>query len=256
MSSTGEPDIPPLTPHTLLQASQSLLLLLIIALFILTFVVQPFRIPSASMEPTLLVGDFLLVNKEIAVQHFHAVAPLNIHRGDVIVFHYPVNPSRDLIKRVVALPGDRIHLRDGRVFLNGQPLAEPYAFYRTAPPDGYRDNFPSLSQADPAIDSHWWIQMHTLVSKSELTVPSGSYFVLGDNRNNSEDSRYWGLVPRNLIIGKPFIIYFSMNIPNDEDEYIPSFRLQPPQTQQHSGPALLASLLHLARWNRVLRIIR
>ena len=242
-------------PHSLFQAFQSLLYLLVVALFILTFVVQPFRIPSASMEPTLLVGDFLLVNKQLA--NFPALAPTNrIHRGDLIVFHYPVNPSKYLVKRVVGLPGERLHLRDGHVFIDGRALNEPYAYYRAAAPDSYRDDFPRMDRADPAVDSRWWIQMNTLVSQGELTIPPGSYFVLGDNRNNSEDSRYWGLVPRAAIVGKPFLIYFSMNLPDGD-----SATTQSSYAGMQAGPAdgqhgVAASLLHFARWGRMLRIVR
>jgi len=218
--------------HSLLQAFQSLLFLLVIALFILTFVMQPFRIPSASMEPTLLVGDFLLVNKQISTRRFPALAPANlIHRGDLIVFHYPVNPRKYLVKRIVGLPGDRIRLRDGRVLIDGRALSEPYAVYIPSAPDSFRDDFPQVDRADPAVDSRWWVQMHTLVHNGELTIPPDSYFVLGDNRNNSDDSRYWGLVPREAIVGKPFLVYFSMK-----------------------EPAGLLS--NFARWERTLRILR
>jgi signal peptidase I len=198
----------------------------------MTFTMQPFRIPSASMEPTLLVGDFLLVNKEISTGRFPALAPANlIRRGDLIVFHYPVDPALHLVKRIVGLPGDRIRLRDGRVLIDGRALSEPYAFYLPSAPDSYRDDFPRMDRADPAVDSRWWIQMHSLVTNGELTIPPDSYFVLGDNRNNSEDSRYWGLVPRAAIVGKPFLVYFSLKEP-------------------------AVSLTNLARWDRTLRIIR
>jgi signal peptidase I len=219
--------------HSLLQAFQSQIILVVLALFILTFIVQPFRIPSASMEPTLLVGDFLLVNKVLCSGHgfFPLASSGLIRRGDLIVFHYPVNPSRDLVKRVIGVPGDQLHLRDGRVYIDGRAFDEPYAVYRTAAPDSYRDNFPRMDRADPAVDSRWWIQMHSLVANGELTIPPDSYFVLGDNRNNSEDSRYWGLVPREAIVGKPFLIYFSK-----------------------SEPA--GSVFHFARWERTLRILR
>src|ERR1019366_10299022 len=132
--------------HGLLQAFQSLVYIIVIALFIITFTVQPFRIPSASMEPTLLVGDFLLVNKEVSSDcGIGALAPTNrIHRGDLIVFHYPVDPSLHLVKRVVGLPGDHIHLRAGRVFVDGSALWEPYAIYRPSLPDSYRDDFPRM----------------------------------------------------------------------------------------------------------------
>ena len=218
--------------HSMLHAFQSLLYILVVALFIMTFTAQPFRIPSASMEPTLLVGDFLLVNKEISTGRFPALAPANlIRRGDLIVFHYPVDPALHLVKRIVGLPGDRLRLRDGRVLIDGRALSEPYAFYRPSATDSYRDDFPRLDRADPAVDSRWWVQMHSLVANGELTIPPDSYFVLGDNRNNSEDSRYWGLVPRAAIVGKPFLIYFSLKEP-------------------------AVSLMNLARWDRTLRIVR
>ena len=218
--------------HSLLHGFQSLLHILVVALFIMTFTAQPFRIPSASMEPTLLVGDFLLVNKDISTGRFPALAPASpIRRGDLIVFHYPVDPSLHLVKRVVGLPGDRVRLRDGRVLIDGHALSEPYAVFRRSAPDSYRDDFPRMDRVDPAVDSRWWVQMHSLVSNGELTVPPGSYFVLGDNRNNSEDSRYWGLVPRAAIVGKPFLIYLSLNEPG-------------------------GSLFKFARWERTLRILR
>jgi signal peptidase I len=257
MSSAGTGGEHAVHPHSLLQAFQSLLFLLAIALFIITFVAQPFRIPSASMEPTLLVGDFLLVNKQISSSRFPALAPANlVRRGDLIVFHFPVDPSKDLVKRVVGLPGDRIRLRDGRVILDGRALTEPYAVFRTAAPDSYRDDFPRVDRADPAADSRWWIQMHGLVSQGELTIPPDSYFVLGDNRNDSEDSRYWGLVPRAAIVGKPFLIYFSMNQPDADSApgAFPAADLQANQAARQHGS--FASLLHFARWGRTLRILR
>ena len=216
--------------HSLLQAFQSLLYVLVVALFIMTFTAQPFRIPSASMEPTLLVGDFLLVDKQLA--NFPALAPAGrIRRGDLIVFHYPVDPNKSLVKRVVGLPGERIRLRDGRVSIDGRALSESYAVYLPSAPDSYRDDFPRVDRADPAVDSRWWIQMHTLVANGELSIPPGNYFVLGDNRNDSEDSRYWGLVPREAIEGKPFLIYLSLSEPG-------------------------GSLFNFARWERTLRIVR
>jgi len=191
--------------HSLLEAFQSLLYVIVIALFILTFTVQPFRIPSESMEPTLLVGDFLLVDKEIwAEAPPHIFAPASeIHRGDLIVFHYPVDSAMHLVKRVIGLPGDRVRLRGGRAYIDGRALNEPYAVFREAAADSYRDNFPRMDAAEPGADSRWWIEMRSLVAGGELTVPKDSYFVLGDNRNDSEDSRYWGLVQRRTLWASP-----------------------------------------------------
>ena len=241
--------------HSLLQAFQSLLYIIIIALFIITFTVQPFRIPSESMEPTLLVGDFLLVNKQASSDSSSAfLAPASfIHRGDLIVFHYPVDPSMHLVKRVVGLPGDHLRLRDGRVYIDGHAISEPYAVFRSPGTDSYRDEFPHLVSADPGVDSRWWIQMHSLVSQGELTVPRDSYFVLGDNRDDSEDSRYWGFVPRAAIVGKPFLIYFSLNNPGLTPGQSSAAAMPGDETVRRAGAA--NSLVDFARWNRALRII-
>ncbi len=246
--------------HELLPAVQSMASVLVIALFILTFTVQPFRIPSESMEPTLLVGDFLLVDKQMGPETPPRIfAPLGeIHRGDLVVFHYPVDASLHLVKRVVGLPGDRIRLHEGRVSIDGQPLAEPYAIFRPAPPDDYRDEFPRMERTDPGVDARWWVEMRSLVSGGELTVPADSYFVLGDNRNDSEDSRYWGFVPRAAIVGKPFLIYFSLNnSQNDGDTDTPgqgsAAALPGSGTTRHASAA--ESLADFARWDRTLRVI-
>jgi signal peptidase I len=241
--------------HGLLQASQSLLNIIVVALFIITFTAQPFRIPSASMEPTLLVGDFLLVNKQVGPEAApHLYPPMSvIHRGDLIVFHFPVDASLHLVKRVIGLPGEHVRLHDGRAYIDGRPLSEPYAVFRPSEPDSYRDEFPRLVSADPGVDSRWWIQMHSLVSNGELTVPPDSYFVLGDNRNDSEDSRYWGFVPRDAIVGKPFLIYFSLNDSDGEPGQASAAALPGTGTTHRAGSA--NSLVNFARWDRAMHII-
>jgi signal peptidase I len=237
--------------HTFLEAFQSLLYVIVIALFIMTFTVQPFRIPSASMEPTLLVGDFLLVDKQIGIEATPRLfAPADeIGRGDLIVFHYPVDASLHLVKRVIGLPGDRVRLRGGHAFVNGKALNEPYAMFRPAAADSYRDDFPRMDNADPGVESRWWIEMRSLVSGGELTVPRDSYFVLGDNRNDSQDSRYWGFVPRADIVGKPFLIYFSLN----------SSQQTPGQSTANAsakGGNAGSSRYGLVHWDRALRVLR
>ena len=238
--------------HGLLQAGQSLLYVVVVALFIITFTVQPFRIPSESMEPTLLVGDFLLVNKQVWSGPARGLmAPSSeIRRGDLIVFHYPVDSSLHLVKRVVGLPGDRIHLRDGRVYVDGQALKEPYAVYRPAPPDNYRDDFPRLMSTDASVDSRWWIEMHSAVANGELTVPADSYFVLGDNRNDSEDSRYWGFVPRAAIVGKPFLVYFSLNDAGGAGQPAAAVLAGDGARDGNAG-----ALVDFARWDRAMHVV-
>lgn len=233
---------------------QSLLYIIVIAIFIITFCIQPFRIPSASMENTLLVGDFLLVNKQDTAPGGGWLLPsTRIHRGEIIVFHFPLDPSTHLIKRVIGMPGDHIRLRGGVVYINGRPLSEPYAIYRPSGIDSYRDNFPRLQSADPEVNSRWWIQMHKLVDDGELIIPAGNYFVLGDNRNDSEDSRYWGFVPRDAIVGQPLVIYFSLN-QNGYDEGPVMRASSPVVPRHHSG--VLDSIAEFARWDRTLQVVK
>jgi len=239
-------------------ALQSLFQLIVIAIFIITFCVQPFRIPSESMESTLLVGDFLLVDKQVASSSTDNSASLlpsvAIRRGDIIVFHDPVDSTLHLVKRVIGLPGDHLRLHSGQVFINGRALTEPYAVYRPSPPDNFRDNFPRLQSADPEIDSRWWIRMRSLIDNGELIIPIGNYFVMGDNRNDSEDSRYWGFVPREAIVGKPLLIYFSLQQGDSEDTGTLTQAAVADQRRQH--PSKIDSLVDFARWGRTFQVVR
>jgi signal peptidase I len=209
-----------------LGAIKPLLEIVVVALFVVMFLVQPIRIPSESMVPTLLVGDLLLVDKQSFAPSGRldrlVLPPAQVGRGDLVVFHDPVEESAAgggdaekafLVKRVVGMPGDRLRLREGRVLLEGTPLAEPYAFYAPSRPNSFRDDFPSLREADPNVEPGWWIELRRTIAAGELTVPAGKYFVLGDNRNDSEDSRYWGFVRRDEIVGRPLLVYFSQRAP-------------------------------------------
>lgn len=248
-----------------LEAMRSLFSLLVLAMFALTFIVQPFRIPSESMERTLLVGDFLLVNKSIygpPPSHFAWLLPYRqVQRGDIIVFHFPLNPPEHVVKRVIGIPGDRIHLKNGVVYRNGQPLSESYVVDEPAYPDSFRDNFPAGLYTDPSVDTHWWRQLHHDMSGDDIIVPAGTYFVLGDNRNHSRDSRYWGFVPRSAIVGRPFIIYFSLRRPSTTDvPELPQDAALPAQDDklEHEGPPekFLDKIVDFARWTRILRPVR
>jgi signal peptidase I len=237
---------------TVPEALASLLRTMVVALFLLTFVLQPFLIPSESMEHTLLVGDFLLVDKQIFAPSGWLTRWLmpyrEIQRGDIIVFHHPRPPL--LIKRVVGLPGDRIRIRDGRVWVNEEPLNEPYAAFEPAAFNPSRDNFPATLYSDPSVDIDWWHTLQSLVHNGELVVPQGEYFVLGDNRNHSSDSRFWGLVPRQAIVARPLVIYFSLTRPSTTDiEQAADDRLT-------HDRELTAKLIGFARWNRIFRVIR
>src|SRR5438874_2345395 len=164
---------------------QSLLATVVIAVFVITFVVQAFQIPSESMENTLLIGDYLLVDKlryggNSVWDHF--LPYRKVHRGDIIVFRYPVNPSQHFVKRVVGIPGDHIRLINRQVYVNEIPLQEPYVRYSSRVHDAFRDEFPRLNIPVPGLEGGWWLQMKKLVDDNALIVPEGSYFVLGDNQ--------------------------------------------------------------------------
>lgn len=231
----------------LLAGVQSLAVTVVIAMFVITFLVQAFQIPSESMENTLLIGDYLLVDK----LHFgqsgmwpRLLPYREVQRGDIIVFRFPVHPSQHFVKRVVAVPGDRLRMHNKHVLVNGREIVEDYVQYKGASRDRFRDDFPVVQDMVPSVDSRWWIQLRQLVHSGELVVPPGYYFVLGDNRDESLDSRYWGLVPRENIVGRPLIIYWSVEAPEATGAGVE--RLAMAVTQFFQG----------ARWDRAFRIVK
>lgn len=239
---------------TVPEALASLLRTIVFALFLLTFVLQPFLIPSESMEHTLLVGDFLLVNKQVfgpagasgSLSRF-LMPYRDVRRGDIVVFHHPDPPL--LIKRVVGIPGDRINVTDGRVTINGVAIDEPYVALEPAAANPFRDHFPATVYTDPSIDPDWWREMQKLTQNGELVVPAGHYFMLGDNRNHSSDSRFWGLVPRQAIVARPLVIYFSLTRPSTTDvQQAADDRLKP-------DGELSARVAGFARWKRIFRVV-
>ncbi len=236
---------------TLPEALASLLRTIVVALFLLTFVLQPLLIPSESMERTLLVGDFLLFNKQVyapsSAMSRWLMPYRPVERGDIIVFHHPKPPL--LVKRVIGLPGDRLRIQDGRVIVNGVPLDEPYAAFEPAPPNDFRDNFPAKIYTDPQVDPDWWRQMQSLTRNGELVVPPGEYFVLGDNRNHSSDSRYWGFVPRQAIVARPLVIYFSLTRPSSTDVQ------QAADDRLGHERELAVRLTGFARWRRIFQVV-
>lgn len=218
---------------------EALLIAIIFVNFARIFVFQAFKIPSGSMEDNLKVGDHIIVNKFIygrnVLNPFGKLVPIrDVHRGDVIVFRYPEDPQTDFVKRVIALPGETVAIRDKQVFINDKPLNEPYVVFddptiyprQLALPEPYR----SRDQFGP------------------VTVPPDSYFAMGDNRDRSHDSRFWGFVPRSLIKGKAFMVYWS-------------FDGAPPPAGA-SGMTRVRHLLHVAarffpdtRWSRTFFIV-
>ena len=171
----------------------------------------------------------------------------DVERGDIVVFHHPDPPY--LVKRVVGIPGDHIRIEDGRVTVNGATLDEPYAAFEPAAPNPFRDNFPAQVYTDPNIDPIWWRELQGLTQNGELVVPPGEYFMLGDNRNHSKDSRFWGFVPREAIIARPLVIYFSLRRPSTTDIQ------QAADDRLGHDRELSARLAAFARWKRIFRII-
>jgi signal peptidase I len=225
----------------------------VIAVFVVTFMLQAFTIPSESMEQTLLIGDYLLVDKFVygGGTGWNRLLPYrNVKRGDVIVFHYPINPAQDFVKRVVALPGDRLRLINKRVFVNGSLVREPYVQYLSPQRNLYRDDFPQTASADYGVDARWWKDMPKLVEDHQLIIPEGSYFVLGDNRDDSQDSRYWGFVPRKNIIGRPLLIYWSSNGLSNDLSRAPSVG----DRLYHLAYAV-THVLEMTRWRRTFKLV-
>jgi signal peptidase I len=190
---------------------------IILLLFGTTTLVQAFVIPTGSMEDTLLIGDHLLVDKLAYAPPGpitrHLLPYEDVKRGDIIVFRYPVDIRQTFVKRVIGVPGDHIRLENKVVWLNGHKLNEPYKYNKTDYFDSYRDNFPG----DPnmRVSESAQEMLANNVQNGEVVVPQGSYFAMGDNRDSSLDSRYWGFVPRANIIGKPLIIYWSYDAPTE-----------------------------------------
>ncbi len=240
--------------RNILAQLQSALLALIIALFVITFVVQAFRIPSGSMEDTLLVGDYLLVDKTCFGPggHWQAILPYRaVHRGDIAVFRYPVDPTQHFVKRVIGRPGDHIRFWHSHVYVNGAALNEPYVVFKEHFADEFRDNFPAGNRFNENVRVEWATQLRTLVHDGELIVPPGQYFVLGDNRDQSLDSRYWGFVPRENIVGRPLVIYFSVVQADEDDDSVASAAAN---DKLLTLPARISHVFGDLRWRRILRL--
>ena len=223
---------------------------LLLLLFGTTALVQAFVIPTASMEDTLLIGDHLLVDK-LAYAPAGPISkyllPYNeVQRGDIIVFRYPEDIRQTYVKRVIGIPGDRLRIADRRVYLNGTLLQEPYKVHKADYSDSYRDNFPS--EPNTLLDDGAVAMLQQDVNDGEILVPAGRYFAMGDNRDQSSDSRYWGFVPRENIIGKPLIIYWSYETSTE--------RLAHPGISFDHLVDLVKNFFAKTRWERTFKLIR
>lgn len=222
---------------------------ILLLLFLTTTLVQAYVIPTGSMEDTLLIGDHLLVDK-LAYAPTGPVSKYilpyrDVKRGDIIVFRYPVDIRQTFVKRAIGVPGDRIRVVNKQLYLNGVKLDEPYKIHKSDYTSAYRDNFPGEPDVmlDPrALDM---LQNHTI--NGEVVVPANSIFAMGDNRDNSLDSRYWGFVPRENIIGKPLVIYWSYDAPSDD--------LQNPSIGIGHIKDVVFNFIPKTRWRRTFMLV-
>lgn len=231
---------------------------ILILLFGTTTLVQAFIVPTPSMDTTVMVGDHLLVDKlsyaPPGALSRYLLPYTEVQRGDIIVFRYPVDIRQNYVKRVIGIPGDRIRVASKVLYLNGHPLKEPYVQHADAFNVAYRDNFPAtppssmfmaLTDGPIMLERAKHMLQHTNAD-GELVVPDGYYFAMGDNRDNSLDSRYWGFVPRENIIGKPLFVFWSYDAPTQNlvgyslDHFID----------------LAKNFFVKTRWNRTFKLIR
>jgi len=242
--------------ETTVEFLASLAAVLVTSLFIITFIVQPFEIPTGSMENTLLIGDHLFAGRIQFSPKTSWMGPLlpyrQIKRGDIFVFLHPAEPGMDVVKRVIGIPGDRIHLQDGIVYRNGEKLDEPYVIHDPdAGYNAYRDNFPAIPPSDfNGVNPDWALTLPQHIQGNDIVVPENNYFGMGDNRDDSLDSRYWGFIPKDNVIGQPIFIWWSFETPRGQLE------------QKGIGPRLefvVHEVIHLfdqTRWRRTLRLVR
>jgi signal peptidase I len=235
---------------------QSLVVTVVIAVFVITFIVQAFQIPSESMQNTLLIGDYLLVDKT----HFGPSGIWNwlipyerIKRGDIIVFRYPVNPTQHFVKRVIGVPGDHVRIANKQVFVNGRAIREPYVVHSQSGMVPFRDDFPNGDIGPEHLGGSWPRELQRLTEDGQLIVPENFYFAMGDNRDESYDSRYWGFVPRENIVGRPLLIYWSVRQRNPEDMYAD------PQGPSDKLTSLVSGIKRgwsAMRWHRMFTLVR
>ena len=252
-----QPEKPQKKKETLPESVAGLAEVLVSGLFIITFVVQSFVIPSASMENTLLIGDHLFVDRLAPAARASYTGPVvpyrQVHHGDIVVFIHPDEKYEGMyvVKRIMGVPGDRIHLRNGVVYRNGERLNEPYVIHSRGDYDEYRDEFPAHPAGGVSNVSKFWpLKLRESIQGDDLVVPPGNYFAMGDNREESLDSRYWGFIPQENIIGRPLFIYWSFVTPPYEYERT---------TMAERASFLFYQIVHFfdkTRWNRTFRRIQ
>jgi signal peptidase I len=246
--------------ETTVEFLASLAAVLVTGLFIITFVLQAFEIPSSSMEDTLLIGDHVFVNRVQFAPQTRWIEPLlpyrQVRHGDIVVFLSPAEPGLYVVKRIIGIPGDKIHLRDGVVYRNGEKLDEPYVLHHPDeggfdPNRSYRENFPSVPPEEfNNLFPDWESHLPQYIRDGELVVPPNSYFAMGDNRDVSYDSRFWGFIPQENVIGRPMFVYWSFETP-------PNQYLQKEVSERAKFLGEVA--LHFfdkTRWRRTFKVVR
>jgi signal peptidase I len=242
--------------ETTVEFLASLAGVLVTGLFIITFVLQAFEIPSASMEKTLLIGDHVFVNRVQFAPASHWIQPIvpytQIHDGDIVVFLSPSESNLYVVKRIMGVPGDRIHLRNGVVYRNGQKLDERYLFNTGFPADEYyRDNFPAVPPSeDGNVTAEWKLTLPQHIENGDLVVPPNSYFAMGDHRDVSLDSRYWGFIPKENIVGRPMFIYWSFETPSNQ------YQLTSMRDRFSFLGHVVLHFFDMTRWKRTLKVVR
>jgi signal peptidase I len=213
-------EVPTKKKETTMEFIASMASILVVGLFIITFCLQAFEIPSSSMENTLLIGDHVFVDRVTPAPKtnwFPIIPYRDVHRDDIIVFLSPAEPGLFVVKRIIGVPGDRIHLQDGVVYRNGEAVNEPFVIHSRGDYNPYRDNFPTIAPMETSgVTPEWQLTMGEYIKNGELVVPSNRYFAMGDNRDVSYDSRWWGFIPRENVVGRPMFIYWSFETPANQ----------------------------------------
>ena len=232
----------------------SMAVVLVVGLFIITFNLQAFEIPSSSMMNTLLIGDHTFVDRVTfapKTNWFPVIPYREVQRGDIVVFLHPAEPGVFVVKRIIGIPGDRLHLKDGVLYRNGVEVNEPYRIRSIGDYSPYRDEFPAVVPiGNPNVTPEWMLSISSHVENGDIVVPPDNYFGMGDNRDVSADSRFWGFIPKANIVGRPMFIYWSFETPADQVR-----KTSMAERLQFVGHVVI-HFFDETRWKRMFRLVQ